>query len=238
MSVQTLSGKVAIVTGGAGALGAVLVGKLLASGAAVAIPLHRDGLLPAPLRDVPSDRLLAASADLTQESQVSAFVASVLGRWQRVDILVNAAGGYAGGRVVEEVSMSEWESMMSSNLQTAFLMSRAVLPAMRAQGFGRIISIAAMGGLSPGARRAPYQIAKRGVVTLTESIAEEVKGTGVTANAIAPSIILTEANKASMPGGDFSRWVRPEDIGALILYLCSREAGAISGNAIKIYGGV
>jgi NAD(P)-dependent dehydrogenase (short-subunit alcohol dehydrogenase family) len=117
-------------------------------------------------------------------------------------------------------------------------MSGAVLPLMRAAKRGRIISMAAMAALSPTAGRGAYAIAKRGVVTLTETIAEEVKGSGITANAIAPGIILTPANRASMPSADTSRWVTPEEIAALVLYLCSEDARSVSGNVLKVYGGV
>jgi NAD(P)-dependent dehydrogenase (short-subunit alcohol dehydrogenase family) len=117
-------------------------------------------------------------------------------------------------------------------------MCGAVLPLMRAANSGRIISVAAMTALSPASSRGAYAIAKRGVVTLTETIAEEVKGTGITANAIAPSIILTPANRSSIPRGDTSRWVTPEEIAALILFLCSENARSISGNVVKVYGGV
>ena len=128
--------------------------------------------------------------------------------------------------------------MLEANLRTAFVMSGAVLPLMRAAHYGRIISIAAMAALSPSASRGPYAIAKRGVVTLTETIAEETKGSGITANAIAPGIIVTAANRASMPSADVSRWVTPEEIAALVLFLCSESARSISGNVLKVYGGV
>ncbi len=128
--------------------------------------------------------------------------------------------------------------MLTANLKTAFLMCSAVLPFMRDAKHGRIISIAAMAALAPAASRGAYAIAKRGVITLTETIAEEVKGTGITANAIAPSIIVTPANRASMPAADVSRWVTPEEIAAIVLFLCSDDARSVSGNVLKVYGGV
>jgi NAD(P)-dependent dehydrogenase (short-subunit alcohol dehydrogenase family) len=117
-------------------------------------------------------------------------------------------------------------------------MCRAVLPTMRSQELGRIVNIASMHALSPKPNAAAYAVSKRGVVTLTEAIAEETKGSGITANAIAPSLILTEANKKSMPGSDFSRWVTPEEIADTIFFLCSDGARSISGNVIKVFGGV
>ena len=182
--------------------------------------------------------MLSRESDITAESGAASFVRETAENWGGVGILVNCAGGYAGGEKIGEVSASTFEEMLSSNLRSAFLMSSAVLPHMRAAKWGRIISIAAMAALSPAASRGAYAIAKRGVVTLTETIAEEVKGSGITANAIAPSIIVTPANRASMPSADISRWVTPEEIASLVLFLCSDEARSISGNVLKVYGGV
>jgi NAD(P)-dependent dehydrogenase (short-subunit alcohol dehydrogenase family) len=111
------------------------------------------------------------------------------------------------------------------------------LPSMRDRGFGRIITIGAMPALKPTAKRGPYQVSKRAVITLTESIAEEVKGTGITANAIVPSTIITPENVESMPDADRSKWVSPEEIVALAAFLCTPEARSVNGNTIKIFGG-
>jgi NAD(P)-dependent dehydrogenase (short-subunit alcohol dehydrogenase family) len=166
------------------------------------------------------------------------FFAQVVLTMGTVDVLVHAAGGFSGGTPVADVRLEEWENMLTLNLRTAFLVSRSALRVMRSRNSGRIICIAASAGVTPAARRAPYAISKRGVITLTETIAEEVKGTGITANAIAPSIVLTDANRKSMPGADFSKWVTPEEIAALVAFLCSDQARSISGNVIRIYGGV
>jgi NAD(P)-dependent dehydrogenase (short-subunit alcohol dehydrogenase family) len=108
---------------------------------------------------------------------------------------------------------------------------------MRKQGFGRIVSIAAMPALRPAPGRAAYAVSKGSIVTLTEAIHEEVKGSGITVNAIAPSTLLTEANKASMPDADTTAWVPLSEVVALIHYLCSDEARSVSGNVIRIFGG-
>jgi NAD(P)-dependent dehydrogenase (short-subunit alcohol dehydrogenase family) len=109
---------------------------------------------------------------------------------------------------------------------------------MKARKFGRIVSIAASAALSAGPKRIPYAVSKAGVATLTRDLATELKGTGVTVNAIAPSIILTEANRKAMPRADTSAWVPPEEIASVIEFLCSREARSISGNILMMYGGV
>ena len=184
------------------------------------------------------ERLLARTTDLTAEVQVDSFVGEVREKFGSVDYLVNAAGGYMGGKSIDEVGVDEWEGIMNINLRTTFLTCRAILRLMRVQRFGRIVNISAMAALSPAAKRGPYAISKRGVITLTETIAEEVKGTGITANAIAPSIIVTKANQESMPGADYSKWVEPDEIADLVLYLCSDEAKSVNGNVIRISGGV
>jgi NAD(P)-dependent dehydrogenase (short-subunit alcohol dehydrogenase family) len=230
----------AIVTGGTGALGRVVASTLMNNGIHVAIPVRpgsRGGSLPNE-PEQKSGRLHWRESDISAESGAATFVKETAGLWGGVRILVNCAGGYAGGEKIGEVSAATFEEMLTANLRTAFLMSGAVLPIMREANRGRIISIAAMAALSPAASRGAYAIAKRGVVTLTETIAEEVKGTGITANAIAPGIILTPANRSSMPSADISRWVTPEEIAALVLFLCSEDARSISGNVVKVYGGV
>lgn len=232
--------RTAIITGGAGALGSVVTHSFLHAGINVATPVHSQlvsGFMSA--HDSPDkDSFMVAEADLTVESDVRSFVADVAEKFGRVDYLANLAGGYAGGSTIAEVTVDEWELMMTRNLKTTFLMCRQVLNLMLPTKFGRIVNVTAMPALMSGAKKGPYAISKRAVVSLTETIAEEVKGSGITANAIAPSIILTDANKASMPSGDFQKWVRPEEIADLILFLCSDKARSINGNTIRIFGGV
>ena len=230
----------AIVTGGTGALGSVVVATLMNNGIRVAIPVRPgSGEATAPLEQGDGRKMVyRREADITSESGAASFVREAAAHGGGVGILVNCAGAYEGGKKIGEVTAATLDGMLTANLRTAFVMSGAVLPIMRAAHYGRIISIAAMAALSPAASRGAYAIAKRGVVTLTETIAEEVKGSGITANAIAPSIIVTPANRASMPSADVSRWVTPEEIAALVLFLCSENARSISGNVLKVYGGV
>jgi len=182
------------------------------------------------------ERLLLIPADLTQEQQVEALVEEIAGRWDGVDILVNLAGGWRGGKVVTEMSEEEWERVLDINLRTAFLINRAVLPYMVQRGWGRIVNVASKAVDDPLRRQAGYNIAKAGVLALTRSIAAEYRRRGVAANAILPSIIDTPQNRQRMPDADFSRWVRPEALAQAMLFLCSEEGGSINGAAIRIYG--
>jgi len=234
---MNFEGKVALIAGGAGGLGRIVVRHLASLGASIAVPLHSEADR-ASLPGGSSARIFSEVCDIADEKSAARFVDEVEKRFGSIDILINLAGGFAGGKLIEDVPTQEWREMLDGNLTTAFLMCRSVLPVLRKKNAGRIISIAAMPALTSGAKRGPYAIAKRGVITLTETIADEVRGTGITANAIAPSIILTAANKNSMPDADSSRWVTPEEIAALIAFLCSDEARSISGNVIRIYGRV
>jgi NAD(P)-dependent dehydrogenase (short-subunit alcohol dehydrogenase family) len=232
--------RTAIVTGGTGALGSVVAEHFAEEGAGVAIPYSSEkslGAVSQKLRQR-SDKLLLMKCDLTDEAQVQSFADEVMKKFASIDFLINTAGGYVGGKLIDDVTLDEWDGIMKLNLRSTFLACRSALHVMRKQNAGRIVNIAAMPALSPSAKRGPYAVSKRGVITLTETIAEEVKGTGITANAIAPSIILTEANKQSMPNADFTKWVTPEEIARLILYLCLDDARSVNGNVVRIFGGV
>ena len=232
--------KTAIITGGTGALGRVIAEQFFDFGARIAIPYHSDKSLASIPKKISAakDKTQFTKTDLTGESQVQSFVDRVVRNFGTIDYLINTAGGYSGGNSVDEVTIDEFDDMLNLNLRTTFLVCRSVLKVMRKRGEGRIVNIAAMPAVTPSAKKGPYAISKRGVITLTETIAEEVKASGITANAIAPSIILTEGNRKSMPNADFKKWVTPEEIAHLTIFLCSDESRSVNGNVIKIYGGV
>jgi NAD(P)-dependent dehydrogenase (short-subunit alcohol dehydrogenase family) len=165
-------------------------------------------------------------------------VSGVLQKFGRIDILINAAGGYSGGSLAEDSQVSEFEAMLKLNFFSALHTIRAILPMMKRQHYGRIVNIAAMPALYPKPRTSAYAVSKKAVIGLTESIAEEVKGSGIIVNAIAPSIILTDPNQKAMPEADFSKWVKPAEIASLVMFLCSEETNSVNGNVIKIFGGL
>jgi NAD(P)-dependent dehydrogenase (short-subunit alcohol dehydrogenase family) len=232
-----LKNKIALVTGGTGALGSIIASRLFDEGGTVfaSYVLERELAL---LSESFRSRVKVLKADVTDENQVEGLYDRVLSDAGRVDIVVNTVGGFLPRRSLQEVSVAEWDLMMNINLKSTFLSVREALRRMRGQPYGRIINISAMVGLNPTAGRAPYAISKAGVSLLTEIVAQEVKGTGITINAIAPSIIATPANLASMPDEDSNKWVKPEEIAELVCYLCSASAGAVTGTTVKAYGGV
>ncbi len=234
---MSLSDKIAVVTGGTGALGSVVAERFANEGAqVVATNVVEEELKH--VSDSFKKRVDIQKVDVTNEEEVVNFFDDMVKRYGRVDILVNTVGGFVPGKPLTEVSLQDWQKMMNMNLLSTFLCSREALRKMKGQTYGRIINISAMVGLKPSAGKAPYAISKAGVAMLTEIVAEEQKGTGITINAIAPSIILTKANVESMPGEDTSKWVTPQAIADTICFLCSESAGAITGTVVNACGGV
>ena len=232
-----LTRRIALVTGGTGALGSVIADRLSSEGALVTATFLSEqstNRLPQTMRE----RVKFIKVDMTHESQVKSLYDSILSASSRVDIVVNTIGGFLPRKPLTEVTVEEWDLMMNINLRTTFLSTREALLRMQGQAYGRIINISAMVGLSPSPGRAPYAISKAGVSMLTDLTAQEVKGSGITVNAIAPSIIATKSNIASMPQEDSSKWVTPEQIADLVCYLCSSAAGSITGTTVKAYGGL
>ena len=144
----------------------------------------------------------------------------------------------SAGKASEEGDPATWERLFALNVKTAFNASRAALPYLLESGAGRIVNVGANAAVKAGAGMGPYAASKAGVHRLTESLAEELKNRGVTVNAVLPSIIDTPANRAEMPKADFDRWVAPADLAAVILFLASDEARAVTGALVPVTGGV
>jgi NAD(P)-dependent dehydrogenase (short-subunit alcohol dehydrogenase family) len=233
-------GKVAFVTGGTGALGRSVTEAFYSEGASVAVTYIIENELqsfPSRLRDDPL-RVLLIKADVTKEDEVDKAFGRATESFKTVDFLVNIVGGYMPKTPIADLQVRDWDHMMDINLKSVYLCSRSALKIMQKKGSGRILNVSAMAGLEPSAGRGAYGVAKSGVATLTRIIADEVKGTGITANAIAPSILVTEANVRSSPGEDYSKWVRPKEIAELMIHLCSEAGRSINGAVIKVYGGL
>ncbi len=230
----TLDGRVALITGGTGALGRVVSAAFLAAGARVIVTYLVDAELPGFDAVVPKDRRETAKVELTSRADVEALVARIVATHGRVDVLLNLAGGFAPGTVVE-TDDHELDRLFAMNLKTAFVCTRAVLPVMIRQKHGRIVNVTARPALTGGGGVTAYAITKAAVAALTRAVADEVREHGVTVNAIAPSTIDTPANRAAMPQVDPSRWVKPEEIAATLVFLASDAAGATSGAIVPIY---
>lgn len=240
-----LTGKVAIVTGGAGGLGAAVVETLLQAGAAVCTPVRSEGelvglrgrLTTARLSSPKSaDRLSGMVLDLTDEEAVLASYAQAAEQQGGIDILVNIAGGFAGGQTVEETPWSLWQSQLDMNLKTTVVSCRAAVPHLRARGGGAIVNVGTRTVTQAGAHVAAYAASKRAVIGLTEALAAELRNENIVVNAVLPSVIDTPTNRRNDPKADFSRWVQPAKIAAVIRFLVGPDARIISGASIPVYG--
>lgn len=232
---STLANRVAIVTGAAGNLGRATAAAMQAAGAkAVLIDTSAEQLRQA-YAEAP-DRMLCGGIDLTDEQGAQAVIAAARDRFGRIDVLVNIVGGFRGGKTVHEEALATWDLMMAVNVRTTLLACRAVLPDFHRQGGGAIINIAAGAALSTPAGLAAYSASKSAVIRLTEAIAAEGKAQGVRANAVLPGTIDTPQNRAAMPNADTSKWVAPEAIADVIVFLASDAARAVSGVALPVFG--
>ena len=237
---QILENRVAIVTGGTGALGRAVVENFLIAGAKVAVPYVVDAEVPILQKQLgnrlPASEIFLKKADVGDEPQVAKFVADVTAKWSKIDILVNLVGGFWGGKPIAETSLAEWQAMFDLNVKPTFLCCRAVVPIMQRNKWGRIVSVASRSGLQGAGDYAAYAVAKGAIATFTASLAQEVLDDGVMVNAIAPSTIDTEANRVAMPKAKHENWVKPADIARTIAYLCSDDCRVTSGAVIPVYG--
>jgi NAD(P)-dependent dehydrogenase (short-subunit alcohol dehydrogenase family) len=225
-----MSDRVAVVTGASGGLGGAVCRACLGVGTTVA-GIYRSGDAP-----VDHPRFLSIHADLTVPEEAAAAIERVRSQAGRLDALIHLAGGFAGGHTTSETSDATWKHMLDLNLNSAFFVMRAAVPALMAVGRGRIVAVGSRTAVEPAARLSAYGVSKAALVALVRTLALELKGSGVTANIVLPSVIDTPGNRAAMPSADPSKWVKPESIASLILWLASDEAADVNGAVIPIYG--
>jgi 3-oxoacyl-[acyl-carrier protein] reductase len=226
-----MDGKVVVVTGASGALGRVVAETALARGARVA------GVDHAPSNLAPTgNRIELGGVDLSDAAQAKKAVEAIAAHFGKLDALINIAGGFAF-ETVADGDPKTWQRMYALNVLTALNASRSAIAHLAASGAGRIINVGAMGALQAGAGMGAYAASKAGVHRLTEALAAEWKGK-ITVNAVLPSTIDTAANRGSMPNADFGKWVRPEELAEVILFLASDAASAVTGALIPVSGRV
>ncbi|RIJ68652.1 SDR family NAD(P)-dependent oxidoreductase [Brevundimonas sp. LPMIX5] len=225
-----MSQRVVAITGGYGALGRAVVEAAQARGLSVAVIGRTPPRTPNP------DVFEINGVDLTDPAQAKAAIEAVTAHYGRLDALLNIAGGFVWSPV--ESDGDEFDRMHALNVKTTLNASRAALPYLKASDEGRIVNIGANGAIKAGHGMGAYAASKAGVHRLTEALAEELKSTSVTVNAVLPSIIDTAANRTDMPDADPSKWVAPADLAAVILFLASPEARAVTGALIPVTGKV
>ncbi len=235
---NNFSGKVVLVAGGTGGLGRAVSRAFLEEGAKVVVTYRKEDEF-ATLKQAggaKAESLEGAVVDVTDELAASEFVGGILSRHGRVDVLVNTVGGYVGGVKLWDLETKVFDAMLGLNLRSGYALSRAVLPAMLTQKHGAIVNVAAKAAVDHGAGASAYAASKAAAVAMMDSLAGDLKGTGVRVNSILPSIIDTEVNRKAMPDADFALWPKPEEIARVILFLCSDGASVVHGAAVPVYG--
>jgi NAD(P)-dependent dehydrogenase (short-subunit alcohol dehydrogenase family) len=234
---RRFSGKTALVAGGTGGLGRAVAAALLREDARVIVTYRRPSEMDSLARLAgDADALEGHAVDLSNDVAIGNFVAGILADHGRLDILVNAVGAWAGGAKFWQADATEFDKMLQINLRIGYSLLRAVLPPMLEQRSGAIVNVASRAAIDHAGAAAGYVASKAAAVAMIDSLAADLKGTGVRANSILPGIIDTEANRQAMPTADFSKWPTPEAIARAILFLCSEEASLINGAAIPVYG--
>jgi len=227
-----------LVAGGTGGLGNAVSLAFLEEGARVVVTYRKEEEFAASKKaaGAKAAALEGFLVDVTDERATAALVASVVAQRGRLDALVNTVGGYVGGVALWDLETKVFDTMLSLNLRSGYALARAVLPAMLKQRNGSIVNVAAKAALDHGAGAVAYAASKAAAVALMDSLAADVKGSGVRVNSILPSIIDTAVNRKAMPNADFATWPKPEAIARVILFLCSDNAAVIHGAAVPVYG--
>lgn len=225
-----MSDRVIAVTGGHGVLGRAVVEAALADGLKVAVIDHASGL------PTPEGVLELGGVDLTDPVSAAAAIDAAAAHFGRLDALLNIAGGFTW-QTTDDADPA-WDRMFALNLKTALNTSRAAVPHLKRSDEGRIVNVGANGAIKAAAGMGAYAASKSGVHRLTEGLAEELKSTSITVNAVLPSILDTEQNRKDMPDADPTKWVRPSDLARVMLFLASPESRAITGALIPVTGRV
>ena len=229
-------GQVVLVTGGTGALGSAVARAFIREGATVAVSYRTareyDDLQSSLAAD--GARLRGQPIDVTSEAEMLRMTASIEAEFQRLDVLVNTAGGYSGGPKLWEIESGDLDRMLNVNLRSAFVTSRSVLPIFLRQGRGCIVNVAAKAAVDQPGGAGAYVAAKAAALAMMHSLAMDLKGTAIRVNSVLPATIDTAANRRDMPRANSATWTKPEDIARVILFLCTEDAQAINGAAIPV----
>lgn len=233
---KTMKGKQVLLTGGTGGLGLGVTPTVLAQGPDLTIPytsLQNVERLKQILPPADFSRIRFVPANLSDEASVKQLIDGM----GKVDVLIHLVGGFSMGKT-HEYSFDDWKKDFDLNLNTAFLVCKHSLAKMLENGYGRIVTVGSRGAEQPAGQLAAYCAAKAGVVALTKAIADETKGTNITANCVLPSVIDTPTNRSAMGAENADRWVKAESLAEVICFLASDAAKDIRGAAIPVYGNV
>ncbi len=223
--------RVVFITGAKGGLGSFVTQRFLATGATV-IGTSRS----ISKKDFAETNFVPLPVDFTKSNAVQDAIESVVTRFGKLDVLVHVLGGFAGGQTIAETDDATWEQMRDLNLTAAFYVLRAAIPHLRKSGKGRIVAIGSLAAVEPHSGLGAYVTFKSALAMLVRTVALENKDAGVIANVVLPGTMDTPANRQSMPGADFSKWVQPGEVADLVLWLADERAAHVTGLAIPIGG--
>ena len=242
-----LDDKVILVTGGTGALGAEVSEAFLKLRPKVIIITYRSegekNNLEKNLSELKSQSsgkintiIEYLKVNVLDEEDVRSLIEYIDKKYGGLNSLANIVGGYIGGKPIEETTLEDWEKMLSINLKSAFLLTKHAINSMKKRSYGKIVHVSSASGEKASGNDSAYSCSKAGLIRLVESVKEEVKDKGININCILPTIINTKANRDAMPGSDFSKWISPNNLAEIIIYLCSENSRVINGAAIRTFG--
>lgn len=230
------SNQVVIITGASGNLGQAVADRFGQAGAHLVLVDRAQDRLPQqyPALAASPNHWLATGVDVTDVEAMRQMAATAAERWGHIDVLVNTVGGFRGGAPLHEAGLDQFDFLINLNARSTWVACQSVIPHMLAQGSGKIVNVASRQSLAGGANIAAYSAAKAAVLRLTESMAADLRSKGIHVNAVLPSTIDTPQNRKDTPKADFSRWVTPEALTDVILFLASDAARALHGAGITV----
>jgi NAD(P)-dependent dehydrogenase (short-subunit alcohol dehydrogenase family) len=230
-----MAGQVVMITGAAGTLGKAVAAAFADAGARlVLVDIAAKGLEAA--YGAESDSKLPLVVDLSDRAAIDGALAAAKAKFGPLQVVCNIAGGFNMGPAVHETTDEFWNHLMDLNAGSVLNVARAVVPGMLAAGYGKIVNIGAMGGVTGKGNMGAYSASKSVVIRLTESLSAELREHGINVNCVLPSIIDSPANRADMPDADPNRWVAPADLAEVILFLASDKARAVHGASVPVVG--
>jgi len=229
--VHSLNNKVVLVTGAKGGLGTFVTHAFLDEGATV-VGVSRS----IAAADFSHAQFVAMPAELASVESAAMLAAGIVERFQRIDAVVHLVGGFAGGKSVAETDDAAMDRMFELNFRSAFHIARAVTPQMRRQRSGRILAVGTRAAVEPGPMTGAYNASKAALVSLIRTIASENRDVCISANIVLPGTMDTPANRAADPQADFSKWVQPAQVAAMLVHLASDAAAQVTGAVIPVYG--